>query len=73
MLVISNLIAISPEEVPCPNVLIRIFNSLLQRRQVAPVLPMLVPQIPRIDATEDEARYDYAARGQWDESGYGSG
>jgi hypothetical protein len=69
----SDLISISPEEVLRPNVLIRIFNSLFQRRQVAPVLPMLVPQIPRIDTTEDEARYNYAARGQWDESGHGSG
>ena len=39
----AHLIAISPEEILCSEVLIRIFDPLFQRWQMAPVLPMLIP------------------------------
>jgi hypothetical protein len=39
----AHLIAISPKEILCSDVLIRIFNPLFQRRHMAPVLPMLIP------------------------------
>lgn len=54
------LITIAPEEVLRSDVLIRVFDSLLQRRHVLPVLPMLIPQVPGVDASEDEAGDDDA-------------
>jgi hypothetical protein len=39
----AHLIAISPEEILCSDVLIRIFDPLFQRWHMAPVLPMLIP------------------------------
>ena len=57
----THFIAISPEEVPRPDILVRILDSLFQRWQVAPVLPMFVPQIPSVDAGEYEAWNDHAA------------
>jgi len=57
---LTDLVTISPKEVPRPYVLIWILNPLLQRRQVLPMLPMLPPQIPGIDAAEDEAGNDDA-------------
>jgi hypothetical protein len=37
------LIPIAPEEVLRPDVLVWVLDSLFQRRQMAPVLPMFVP------------------------------
>jgi hypothetical protein len=56
----KSLISVTPEEVPRSDVLVRVFDSLFQGRKVAPVLPMLVPQVPGVDAAEDQAR-DYDA------------
>jgi hypothetical protein len=51
----KGLVAISPKEVPCPDVLVWVFDTLLQGRHVLPVFPMLIPQVPGIDRREDEA------------------
>ena len=51
----TNLVTISPEEVLRPQVLVGVFNSLLQSRKMLPVLPMFVPQVVGIDASEDQA------------------
>jgi len=56
----AHLVTISPKEVPGPDVLVGVFDSLFQRRHVAPVLPMLVPQILRIDRAQDQTRYHNA-------------
>src|SRR2546421_3044669 len=63
----AHLVTISPKEVPGPDVLVGIFDSLFQRRHVAPVLPMLVPQILRIDRAQDQTRYHNASvfGGHW--------
>lgn len=52
------LVTVSPEEVLGPDVLVRIFHALLQGREVFPVFPMLIPQVPGVDASEDEAGCD---------------
>jgi len=54
----ESLVTISPEEVLGPKILVRIFDTLFQRWEVFPMLPMLVPQVPRVDASEDEAGDD---------------
>ena len=54
----ESLIAISPEEVPRPDVLVWVFDSFLQRRHVFPVLPMFGPQVVGVDGCEDEAGCD---------------
>jgi hypothetical protein len=51
----QRLVPISPREILRPDVLVRILDPLLQRRQMLPVFPMLVPKVPGIDAAEDEA------------------
>ena len=56
----SRLIPISPKEVLRPDVLIRILDSLFQGREMAPVLPMLAPQVVGVDAAEDQAGDDDA-------------
>jgi hypothetical protein len=57
------LVSIAPEEVFCSNVLVGVFDSLFQRWKVAPVLPMLVPQVPGVDAAEYEAWDNNAVKG----------
>lgn len=52
----TDLVPISPEEVLRSEVLVWVFNALFQRRQMLPMFPMLVPQIPGVDASENEAR-----------------
>lgn len=47
------LVAVSPEEVLGPNVLVRVLNTFLERGLVRPVLPMLCPQTVGVDAAED--------------------
>lgn len=41
----EGLVAISPGVVLGPDVLVRVLDALLQRRQVLPVLPVLIPEI----------------------------
>ena len=47
------LIPIPPEEVLRPDVLVRILDSFLQRREMAPVLPVLHPEVVGVDGAED--------------------
>ena len=61
----ESLVPVAPEEVLCPQVLVRVLNPLLQRWQVGPVLPMLLPKVPRVDATEDQAWDDDAGSCQY--------
>jgi hypothetical protein len=56
----QRLIPITPEEVLGPNILIRVLDSLLQRRQMLPMLPMLVPEVLGVDGAEDQAGDDDA-------------
>jgi hypothetical protein len=53
---ITHLVTISPRVVLVANVLVWILDTLLKRRQVAPVLPMFVPQIPGIVSSKAESR-----------------
>lgn len=50
------LVTVSPEVVLRPDVLVRILDALLKRGLVGPMLPMLIPQPPGIDTTENERR-----------------
>ena len=54
-------VAVAPEEVLDANVLIRILGALLKRRHVRPVLPMLIPEIPGIDAGQNHGGRDATA------------
>lgn len=54
------LVAVAPEEVLGPDVLVGVLDALLQRGHVLPVLPMLVPQVICVDAAEDQAGNDDA-------------
>jgi len=56
----THLVSVAPEEVLGADVLVRILSSLLQRRQVRPVLPMLVPQDIGVQASNDQAREGHA-------------
>lgn len=57
----QGLVAVAPGEVLGAHVLVGVLDPLLQRRQVLPVLPVLVPQVPRVDAAQDQ-RGDHHAR-----------
>lgn len=48
-------IPISPRKILRPDILIRILDPLLQRRQMLPMFPMLVPKVPGVDRAEDQA------------------
>lgn len=48
-----SLVAVTPREVLGADVLVRVLDTLLQRRHVAPVIPMLVPQNVRVDTCAD--------------------
>lgn len=56
----QRLIAISPREILRPDVLVWVLDAFLQGREMLPVLPVLVPEIPGVDAAEDDAG-DYHA------------
>jgi hypothetical protein len=51
----THLVAIAPLVVLGADVLVGVLNTLLQRRHVAPVLPMLIPEPVGIGTCEDEA------------------
>jgi hypothetical protein len=51
----ADLVTVSPEVVLRSEVLVWIFNALFQRRQMLPMFPMFVPQIPCVDGSEDKA------------------
>ena len=51
----THLIAVSQWEIFSSDILIRVLDSLLQRRQMLPVVPMLDPQVVGVDAAEDDA------------------
>jgi hypothetical protein len=52
--VFPDLVAVSKPEVLASNVLVWVFNSLFQRRQMLPMFPMLGPQVVGIDASQNE-------------------
>lgn len=55
---IPHLVTITPLEILGANVLVRVFSALLQRGQVAPVLPVLLPENPSVTTSQSEGRYD---------------
>jgi len=54
----QGLVSITPEEVLCSNVLVWVLDSFFQGWKMAPMFPMLVPEVPCVDATEYEAGDD---------------
>lgn len=54
------LVTISPGEVLAADVLVGVLGTLLQRGHVAPVLPVLGPQVVGVQATADQAGDDSA-------------
>lgn len=58
----QGLVAVAPGEVLGAHVLVGVLDPLLQRRQVLPVLPVLVPQVPRVDAAQDQGGDHHARR-----------
>ncbi len=57
----ERLVAVAPRVVLDAHILVGVLDALLQRRQVAPVLPVLVPEVVRIDASRHEGRDNAAA------------
>lgn len=51
---VTYLVAITPAEVPGADVLVGVLGALLQGRKMRPVLPMLVPELVGVGASEDE-------------------
>lgn len=58
----EGLVTVSPGEVLGPDVLVGILDALLEGREVAPVLPMLVPEVIGVQAGEEDARRDTAVK-----------
>lgn len=56
------LVSAAPREVLGADVLVGVLSALLQRRQVAPVLPVLVPQGVGVPAGEAQGGNAGAAR-----------
>ena len=52
----KGLVAVTPEEVLGANVLVRVLGTLLERRHVGPVLPVLLVEVVRVDGGDDQAR-----------------
>lgn len=52
----THLISVTPKEVLCPDVHVRVLCLLVERRLMRLVLPMLVPQAPCVDGGKDECR-----------------
>lgn len=51
----QRLVTVTPLVVLGPDVLVRVFDALLQGRQVLPVLPVLIPEDVRVDAGGSDA------------------
>jgi len=51
----QGLVSITPEKVLSSYILVWVFRSVLQRRQMLPMAPMLIPKIVRVDASNEEA------------------
>ena len=49
-----SLVPVTPEETLGPDVLVGVFDSFLQRWEMAPVLPVLEPQVVGVEGAEDE-------------------
>jgi hypothetical protein len=58
----EGLVAVSPGEVLGPDVLVGVLDALLERGHVAPVLPVLVPEVVGVVAREDDAGGDTTVR-----------
>lgn len=56
----TDLVTIAPRIVAGADVLIGVLNTLLERRQVRPVLPVLVPEVVCIKAGKEKGRGDDA-------------
>jgi hypothetical protein len=56
----AHLVTISPREVLGADVLVGVFDTLLERGHMRPVLPMLVPQVVSVEATTDQDGNDGA-------------
>lgn len=56
----SGLVAVTPEEVLGADVLVRVLGALLERREVRPVLPMLIPKVVGVDRGQSESGDDGA-------------
>ena len=54
----QSLVAVAPGVVLGADVLVGVLDALLQRGLVAPVFPMLGPQVVGVGAGEDDARDD---------------
>lgn len=57
----AHLVSISPREVLDTNVLVGVFDTLLERGKVVPVLPVLSPEVVSIDTSKDQSGNDSAA------------
>ena len=56
----KSLVSIPPEEVLCPDVLVWVFDSFLQGWEMAPVFPMLIPEVLGVDTSKDETGDNHA-------------
>lgn len=54
----ESLVTIAPGEVLGADVLVWVLDALLERGQVAPVLPVLVPEVVSVQASKENASRD---------------
>lgn len=59
---VTYLVTVAPRVVPGANVLERVFDALLERGHVGPVLPVIVPEVVGVEAGEEEGRGDGAGK-----------
>lgn len=58
----QGLVTVSPLKVLGADVLVGVFGALLQRRHMAPVFPMVLPQNPSVDAGCNQEDGDTATK-----------
>ena len=60
----SHLISITPKEVLGSKILVRVLRSLLQGLHMLPMTPMLIPQVIRVGARNQQARNRHTTNSQ---------
>ena len=60
----EGLVSVSPEEVLCAEVLVRVLSALLKWLHVGPVLPVLVPENVGVGGSNDQCWDNSAKNGQ---------
>lgn len=55
----KRLVTIPPRVILASDVLVRVFNAILKRGHMVPVIPVLFPEVIGIERTKRQARYNH--------------